>query len=135
MSLIEDLVISYRTLAEEGVIDAYGHVSVRSEKNPNRYLMARQLAPEFPTIAEAGVPDYEHGSWVGLLATAKVPQAVITRLNAVAVKAAHAPDVKAALLKDGLEVTGTTSAEYAAIIKIEIAKWIQVAKAAGITAQ
>jgi ribulose-5-phosphate 4-epimerase/fuculose-1-phosphate aldolase len=49
MSLIEDLVISYRTLAEEGVIDAYGHVSVRSETNPNRYLMARQLAPELVT--------------------------------------------------------------------------------------
>ena len=49
MSLIEDLVISYRTLADEGVIDAYGHVSVRSEKNPNRYLMARQLAPELVT--------------------------------------------------------------------------------------
>ena len=92
-------------------------------------------APEFPTIAEAGVPGYEHGSWVGLLATAKVPQTVITRLNATAVKAAHAPDVKAALLKDGLEVTGTTPAEYAAIIKAEIAKWIKVAKAAGITAQ
>jgi len=92
-------------------------------------------APEFPTIAEAGVPGYEHGSWVGLLATAKVPQAVITRLHAVAVKAAHAPDVKAALLKDGLEVTGTTPAEYSAIITTEIAKWIKVAKAAGITAQ
>jgi len=39
------------------------------------------------------------------------------------------------LLKDGLEVTGTTPAEYAAIIKTEIAKWIKVAKAAGITAQ
>jgi ribulose-5-phosphate 4-epimerase/fuculose-1-phosphate aldolase len=49
MSLIEDLVISYRTLAEEGVIDAYGHVSVRSEKNSSRYLMARQLAPELVT--------------------------------------------------------------------------------------
>ena len=49
MSLIEDLVISYRTLAEEGVIDAYGHVSVRSETNPARYLMARQLAPELVT--------------------------------------------------------------------------------------
>jgi ribulose-5-phosphate 4-epimerase/fuculose-1-phosphate aldolase len=49
MSLIEDLVISYRTLAEEGVIDAYGHVSVRSDKDPNRYLMARQLAPELVT--------------------------------------------------------------------------------------
>lgn len=49
MSLIEDLVVSYRTLAEEGVIDAYGHVSVRSESNPRRYLMARQLAPELVT--------------------------------------------------------------------------------------
>jgi len=49
MSLVEDLVISYRTLAEEGVIDAYGHVSVRSETNPNRYLMARQIAPELVT--------------------------------------------------------------------------------------
>lgn len=49
MSLIEDLVISYRTLADEGVIDAYGHVSVRSDRNPKRYLMARQLAPELVT--------------------------------------------------------------------------------------
>ena len=49
MSQMEDLVISYRTLAEEGVIDAYGHVSVRSEANPKRYLMARQLAPELVT--------------------------------------------------------------------------------------
>ena len=49
MSQIEDVVISYRTLAEEGVIDAYGHVSVRSDKNSNRYLMARQLAPELVT--------------------------------------------------------------------------------------
>ena len=49
MSLIEDLVVAYRTLAEEGVIDAYGHVSVRSETNPGRYFMARQLAPELVT--------------------------------------------------------------------------------------
>ena len=92
-------------------------------------------APEFPTIAEAGVPGYEHGSWVGLLATAKVPQPIIARLNDAAVKAAHAPDVKAALLKDGLESTGTTPAEYAALIKGEVAKWLKVAKAAGIQPQ
>jgi ribulose-5-phosphate 4-epimerase/fuculose-1-phosphate aldolase len=52
MSLIEDLVVSYRTLAEEGVIDAYGHVSVRSDKDSGRYLMARQLAPELVTEAD-----------------------------------------------------------------------------------
>lgn len=89
-------------------------------------------APEFPTIAEAGVPGYEHGSWVGMLATAKVPAPVITRLNEVAVKAAHAADVKTLLLRDGLEATGTTPAEYAAIIRTEVAKWQKVVKAAGI---
>jgi tripartite-type tricarboxylate transporter receptor subunit TctC len=92
-------------------------------------------APEFPTVAEAGVPGYEHASWVGLLATAKVPQPIIARLNAEAIKAAHSPDVKAVLIKDGLEATGTTPGEYAQLIKTEVAKWIKVAKAAGITAQ
>ena len=57
MSLIEDLVISYRTLAEEGVIDAYGHVSVRSENNPRRYLMARQLAPEL--VSEDDILEFD----------------------------------------------------------------------------
>jgi ribulose-5-phosphate 4-epimerase/fuculose-1-phosphate aldolase len=52
MSLMQDLVIAYRTLAEHGVIDAYGHVSVRSETNPNRYWMSRNLAPELVTQAD-----------------------------------------------------------------------------------
>ena len=92
-------------------------------------------APELPTIAEAGVPEYSHSSWVGILAPAKTPQAIITRLNAEAVKAVQAQEVKVLLLVDGLESSGTTPAEYAAIIKTEVAKWIKVAKAAGITAQ
>ena len=46
MSYIEDLAAAYRILAEHGVIDAYGHVSVRSDRDPKRYLLARSLAPE-----------------------------------------------------------------------------------------
>jgi tripartite-type tricarboxylate transporter receptor subunit TctC len=92
-------------------------------------------APEYPTIAEVGVPGYAHASWVGMLATAKVPQPVVTRLHQEGVKAAHSPDVRTVLLRDGLEVTGTTPAEYGDIIRTEVAKWIKVAKAAGITAQ
>jgi ribulose-5-phosphate 4-epimerase/fuculose-1-phosphate aldolase len=49
MSQIEDLVAAYRILAEHGVIDGYGHVSVRDERYPNRYIMARSLAPELVT--------------------------------------------------------------------------------------
>ena len=46
MSYIEDLAAAYRILAEQGVIDAYGHVSVRSDRDPKRYLLSRSLAPE-----------------------------------------------------------------------------------------
>src|SRR3981189_3184477 len=49
MSHTEDLVAAYRILAEHGVIDAYGHVSVRSDRDPRRYLLARSLAPELVT--------------------------------------------------------------------------------------
>jgi HCOMODA/2-hydroxy-3-carboxy-muconic semialdehyde decarboxylase len=48
-NLIEDLVAAYRILAEHGVIDAYGHVSARSDRDPNRYLLARSIAPELVT--------------------------------------------------------------------------------------
>jgi len=92
-------------------------------------------APEYPTVAEAGVPGYEHSSWVGLLAPAKTPQPVIAKLNAEAAKAVQTQEVKTVLLRDGLESVGSTPAEYAAVIKAEVAKWMKVAKAAGITAQ
>src|SRR5438874_10072993 len=46
MNHLEDLVAAYRILAEYGVIDAYGHVSLRSAANPQRYYLARSLAPE-----------------------------------------------------------------------------------------
>ena len=48
-SQIEDLVLAYRILAAHGVVDAYGHVSVRSERDRHRYLLARAMAPELVT--------------------------------------------------------------------------------------
>jgi HCOMODA/2-hydroxy-3-carboxy-muconic semialdehyde decarboxylase len=52
MPIFEDLVAAYRTLAEHGVIDAYGHVSMRSPQNPQRYLIARALAPEIVQVKD-----------------------------------------------------------------------------------
>lgn len=46
MKIFDDLVAAYRILAEHGVIDAYGHVSMRSPDDPQRYFIARSLAPE-----------------------------------------------------------------------------------------
>jgi HCOMODA/2-hydroxy-3-carboxy-muconic semialdehyde decarboxylase len=49
MNQVEDLVAAYRILAEHGVIDAYGHVSVRAASDPKRYLLSRSIAPELVT--------------------------------------------------------------------------------------
>jgi ribulose-5-phosphate 4-epimerase/fuculose-1-phosphate aldolase len=49
---LQDLVAAYRILAEHGIIDAYGHVSLRSPDNPERYYLARSLAPERVTRAD-----------------------------------------------------------------------------------
>src|SRR3954462_1279271 len=48
-SYLRDLVIANRILANEGVVDAFGHVSIRSPDNPNRYFMSRSRAPELIT--------------------------------------------------------------------------------------
>jgi tripartite-type tricarboxylate transporter receptor subunit TctC len=92
-------------------------------------------APEYPTIAEAGVPGYEHASWVGMLAPAGLPQKVLTRLNGESAKAVQSQDIKALLLRDGLEAVGNSPREFGQIIKTEIAKWHKVAKVANIQAQ
>ena len=57
MSHIEDLVAAYRILAEHEVIDAYGHVSVRSPRDPNRYLLAGHRAPEL--VTEDDIIEYD----------------------------------------------------------------------------
>ena len=57
MSLIQDLVIASRTLAEHGVIDAYGHASARSDRDPQRYFMARNVAPEL--VIEEDILEYD----------------------------------------------------------------------------
>jgi len=57
MTLTEDLVAAYRILAEFRIIDAYGHVSVRSDRDPNRYLLARSLAPEL--VTESDIIEYD----------------------------------------------------------------------------
>ncbi len=56
---IEDLVAANRVLAAEGVVDGYGHVSIRTERDPNRYLLARSIAPALVTAADVMEYDLE----------------------------------------------------------------------------
>ena len=92
-------------------------------------------APEYPTIAEAGLPGYEHASWVGMLAPAGTPPDIVSRLNGEITRIVHLPEVKEFLLRDGLEPEGDSAKEFTANIRNEVAKWIKVVKAAGIKPQ
>jgi tripartite-type tricarboxylate transporter receptor subunit TctC len=89
-------------------------------------------APDVPTIAEAGVPGYEHASWVGLLAPAGTPPAIVARLNGETAKIVQRPAVRQVFLREGLEPDGGPAKDFAASIRHDVAKWIKVVKAAGI---
>ena len=91
-----------------------------------------RFMPDLPTINESGVPGYEAIQWFGLLAPAGTPQAIVDRLQAETAKILDTPAMKARLALEGAEPIGNTPAEFSALIKAEMAKWSQVAKAAGI---
>jgi tripartite-type tricarboxylate transporter receptor subunit TctC len=89
------------------------------------------IAPELPTVAEAGVPGFELTSWYGVLVPAKTPKAIIASLHGEIVKALNAPDIKARLANDGNEAVGSTPEAFAAYIAAEIPKWARVIKRSG----
>jgi tripartite-type tricarboxylate transporter receptor subunit TctC len=93
-----------------------------------------QAMPELPTIAESGVKGYEASTWYGLLAPARTPPAIVTRLHADTVKILAGP-TRQRLEIQGFEPEGGTPADFAAYIKTEIVKWAKVIKDAGIPAE
>ncbi|HYC44712.1 MAG TPA: tripartite tricarboxylate transporter substrate binding protein [Burkholderiales bacterium] len=90
--------------------------------------------PELPTMMEAGVKSYESATWYGVLAPAKTPKPIVTKLNTDIVAILRQPEVRERISKDGAEPIGNTSEQFGAYIKAEIAKWAKVIKAAKITA-
>jgi tripartite-type tricarboxylate transporter receptor subunit TctC len=92
-------------------------------------------APELPTMREAGVPGYEVAGWYGILAPAKTPQPIITKLNLEIVRILHTEELKDRLSADGSEPVGNTPEQFGAHIKSEVAKWNKVVKEAGIRAE
>jgi len=93
------------------------------------------LLPEVPTMAEAGLPGFDIGSWFGLLAPAGTPAPIVSRLNAETVKVLGRADVQSTLGAQGLELVPGSPEQFAAHIKSEIAKFTRIAKAAGIKAE
>ena len=93
------------------------------------------IAPEIPTIAESGYPDFEAVGWFGLIAPAKTPKAIISRLNAEAIKAANSADANKRLTAIGFDIVTTTPEAFALYTRNEFIKWRQLAQKLGLKAE
>ena len=90
------------------------------------------VLPDVPTVAEAGVPGYESTIWLGVMAPAGTPKAVVDKLNAEINKTITKPDVKAAWDKQGAVALTMTPVQFDAYLRKDIEKWAAVVKAANL---
>jgi tripartite-type tricarboxylate transporter receptor subunit TctC len=90
------------------------------------------LAPDLPTVAEAGVPGYELTAWAAAFVPAKTPKPVVDRLHDAFAAALADKAVQEALLKAGIEPATSTPDQLRAFVASEIKKWADIVKAAGI---
>jgi tripartite-type tricarboxylate transporter receptor subunit TctC len=91
--------------------------------------------PEIPTIAEQGFPGFDVNYWLGLMGPAKLPAAIVRRINEDTNAALRTAEVREQLMNQGAEPGGGTPEEFMALVKREIKEWAEVVKKTGITPQ
>ena len=88
------------------------------------------VAPELPTVAEAGVPGYVVTGWYGMFVPAATPAPIVTALHAGTVKALRSKEVSERLSGEAADIVGSNPREFADFLKTEIAKWAGVIRKA-----
>jgi tripartite-type tricarboxylate transporter receptor subunit TctC len=88
--------------------------------------MRASIMPDVPTLAEAGMPGYDAGIWIGLLAPVGTPPAIIEKLSGAANDALKTEAVRTALKRQGTDPVGGTPKEFADFIDADIEKWVAV---------
>jgi tripartite-type tricarboxylate transporter receptor subunit TctC len=90
------------------------------------------LAPEVPTMIEAGVPGYDADAWFGLFVPAATPKDIIARLHAEVTKSLQAADTRERLRNIGATPGSGSTEQFSALFRSELAKWAKVVKSAGV---
>jgi tripartite-type tricarboxylate transporter receptor subunit TctC len=88
--------------------------------------------PDYPTVAESGVPGYEAGLWYGFVGPARMPADIVKRLNAEIVAAIGQPDVAERLASQGLEAKSSTPDELGRMMVSDLERWAKVIQQIGI---
>lgn len=99
-------------------------------------LKRSPLAPEFPTVAESGIPGFDTATWSGLYVPAATPRDVVRRINGDVVKIANAPEFRKRMLAQGIDQSDADTPEkHSAFMKSELARWGKVIQEAGVRAE
>ena len=115
----------FRSIAEARA----GHVRLLAVSEKRR----SSLAPDVPTIAEAGLPEFDLGNWTGLLGPAGLDRAIVMKLNQAVNQALDDPAMKARLEKMGFERIGGTTADFSSRLKNDIERWSALVRSAGLS--
>ena len=84
-------------------------------------------APDIPTVAESGVPNYEFNTWYGVQVPAATPRVLLNRINAGLLRALQAEEVRTRFAAGGLEPLASSPEQFGALVRSEIGKWTRVA--------
>lgn len=90
------------------------------------------LLPQLPTMDEAGLPGFESSSWYGLMTRTGTPKDVIERLNTLVTTALKSPELAKQYEGKGLNLTPSSSAEFAIFLDKEYVKYAEIVKFAGV---
>jgi tripartite-type tricarboxylate transporter receptor subunit TctC len=107
-----------------------GKLRLLAGAGPRRYASL----PDLPTIAESGLPGYSLDVWLGLAMPARVPEAVVAKVNADVARVLQSPELRADLAAQGIEVATNSPREFAQIIRDDYERWGKVVREAGIKA-
>jgi tripartite-type tricarboxylate transporter receptor subunit TctC len=120
----------------DGVITSLPHIKAGRLRGIAVASLARsQLLPDVPTMTEAGLPGFEAVGLATVMAPAGTPPAIVEKVSADIAAVVKQPDVRDQLVAMGLEVVGSTPAEFAAYIRSESEKWGRVIRDANVKAE
>ena len=132
---LADLLGGHVQVSFAGLLAGLVHVKA-GKLRPLGVTSAKRLEsnPEFPTVAENGVPGFEMSAWWGVFAPAGTPQTIIAKAHGDMARVLQSPEVKERLARDGSHAVGSRPEELAAFVQREIDKVTKLVRSAGIKA-
>ena len=132
---VADLMAGHVNILFTTVLEAVGHVKSGKLRGMAVTSTTRSPAlPDMPTLAEAGVPGYESGSWIGLLAPAGTPPDIIEKIAADVKEIVGQGETRQTLINQGAIPKGTTPAQFAALIETDKKRYARIITDKGLRA-